>query len=158
MHNFAFLVRARIFVGLAVLVVVALSARPASAALPESQSTPEAVATEFYGWYVKTMATNRDPIADDPDVLGKFVSNALIAELRRAMATEDGLDTDYFIQAPDYLDEWLTNIRASKPRIRKGTATLELTLGAGPEAKQRLGLTMLQEKGIWKIRNVRPLQ
>jgi hypothetical protein len=33
------------------------------------------------------------------------------------MAAEDGLEANYFIQAQNYLDDWPTNIRTSKPRI-----------------------------------------
>jgi hypothetical protein len=86
------------------------------------------------------------------------VSKPLIAKVRSAMAAEGGMEADYFIQAQDYLDDWPTNVRASKSRIRGNTAKLELTLGTSPETRQRLALTLTREKRIWKIRNVRPVQ
>lgn len=141
-----------------VFLLSCLHAPLVSAAIADARNSPEGVATEFYSWYVKTIADHQDPMSDYPDKLTVFVSKPLIAEVRSAMAAEGGLEADYFIQAQDYLDDWPTNVRASKSRIRGNTAKLELTLGASPETRQRMALTLTREKRIWKIRNVRLVQ
>jgi hypothetical protein len=98
----------------------------ANSAPPDAKKSPATVAAEFYRWYVKTIETNRDPIADFPTELSTYVSKSLIAEIRHAMASEDGLEADYFIQAQDYFDDWSTNARVTRSTIHGSTATLEL--------------------------------
>jgi hypothetical protein len=142
----------------ALSVLACLSAQGVSAATSDARKSPEAVATEFYTWYVKTIAGHKDPMTDYPDELAEFVSKPLISEVRGAMAKEGGLEADYFIQAQDYLEDWPTNVRATKSKIKGSTATLELTLGASRETEQKLTVTMTKEKRNWKIRNVRPLE
>jgi hypothetical protein len=143
---------------IAVALLACLSVVFANAAAADAQKSPEAVATEFYSWYVKTIEANHDPMTDYPAELSAYVSKPLIEEVRRAMSEEDGLEADYFIQAQDYLDDWSANVRATKSKIHGNTATLELILGASPETRQRLALTLIREQQHWKIRNVRPLQ
>jgi hypothetical protein len=130
----------------------------ANAAPPDTEKSPATVATDFYRWYVKAIATNRDPIADFPTELSTYVSKSLIAEIRHAMVSEDGLEADYFIQAQDYLDDWSTNARVTRSTIHGSTATIELELGASAETRQRLALTLIREQRAWKIRTVRLLQ
>lgn len=142
----------------AVSVLVCLRAPGVNAATADATKTPEAVATEFYSWYLKTIVDHRDPMTDYPNELAAFVSKPLIAEVRSAMGKEGGLEADYFIQAQDYLDDWPTNVRATRSKIQGNTAKLELMLGASRETQQRLAVTMAREKRNWKIRNVRPLQ
>lgn len=130
----------------------------ASAAPQPAEQSPSAVAVEFYRWYVKTIESKRDPMADFSTELSGYVSKSLISEVRTAMANEGGLEADYFIQAQDYSDDWSTNVRVTKSKIHGNTATLELELGASANTRQRLAVMLVREYRTWKIRRVRPLQ
>lgn len=134
-----------IFVGLAGITHAAKDAEVRS---------PEATALVFYSWYLKSLASDRDPLTDDATQIAGFVSKHLILELKRKRESVDGLDSDYFLQAQDYLDEWAVSITASEPKISRSMATVVLTLGNTPEGKRRLKLKLLRERGSWKIRKV----
>lgn len=116
--------------------------------------SPEATAIVFYGWYLKALASDRDPLTDDAAQIAGFVSKQLILELKRKRESVDGLDSDYFLKAQDYLDEWEASIAASEPEIYQGMATVVLTLGNTTEGKRRFRLKLLRERGVWKIRKV----
>ncbi|PAT00191.1 MAG: hypothetical protein BSR46_03850 [Candidatus Dactylopiibacterium carminicum] len=116
---------------------------------------PEAVTIRFYDWYLQALTQNRDPIQDEPRMLEAFVTRALVAEIHRRMHDPDGLDSDYFIRAQDYLDEWLGNIATSSVRMQGQTATLRVTLGNSAATLHRLQVDLIIEDGHWKIRRVR---
>lgn len=119
---------------------------------------PDATASAFYNWYLHSLSTDRDPLRDDKIQLSAYVSKALIKEIERQINSANGLDADYFIQAQDYFDDWLTHISVTKPAINGDTASVVVTLGATKESSWKLAVALKKECGIWKIRKVRALQ
>lgn len=127
------------------------SAQPAPGT---STRAPELVATEFYGWYLESLASDIDPFTDRRAQLATYVTKDLLAEIDRQSHSPDGMPEDYFLKAQDYLDDWLPYRVSSKP-ARSGTAkVVVVTLGATPETKRSLKLTMDRENSVWKIRKV----
>ena len=128
---------------------------PAAAAEAPS---PQATVTEFYQWYMHAVKADRYPLRDDQPTLRKYVAAALIARLKKADASDDPPDADYFIQAQDWGDDWETNIAVTDALIERGTATLVVVLGAGAGSEhRRLRVGLVQAGGAWKIQSVTPL-
>ena len=112
------------------------------------------VAEEFYGWYLERLASDVDPLSAEPDKLATYVSNDLINDIRRQITSGDGLSEDYFLKSQDYLDEWRSAHRASKPVRRGGKSVVTMTLGSHTTQAHRLEVSMVRENETWKIRRV----
>ena len=113
------------------------------------------VANEFYGWYLDSLATDIDPLTDRRKQLATYVAKDLLAEIDRQSRSPDGMSEDYFLKAQDYLDDW-QSIRVSSKPTRRGTSKVVIvTLGAHPESRRSLEVTMIRENAAWKIRTVR---
>lgn len=124
-----------------------------SAALAQAR-TPEQAAGQFYRWYMQSLTLNQDPLQHSPVQLSAFVSKGLISELKRRMGRK-GLHADYFIQAQDFMDDWTTDIKVVRPKIQGNMASVVVGLGATPETRRWLALTLTRDDGDWKICMVR---
>lgn len=109
----------------------------------------------FYQWYLSELSGDRDPFSDHPQQYGAHVSQALVKEISTAMNSAEGLDADYFLQAQDYLDDWLGSINTSVISHHPNSALVLVTLGRDKETIRRLRITLIVENGAWKIRKVR---
>ena len=109
---------------------------------------PAVVAQQFYIWYVGALLGDRDPIAQDRGTLEKYVAATMLAAITRRMASPDGLDSDPFIQAQDYVDDWKT-VTAVERTTNGARASVLVTLGAKEPYKLRVDLS--KDAGVWKI-------
>src|SRR5580704_8317338 len=118
---------------------------------------PDVAASVFYNWYLNELDEHRDPLSGDQKTLVPYVTASLLHEITRTMESPGGIDADYFIQAQDYLDDWVQHISTSDTRLQPGFATTIVTLGGRPKAQYRLSVTLQKESGVWKIRRVKRL-
>lgn len=124
-----------------------------SAALAKGQA-PEEAAVQFYRWYLQSLAINQDPLRHSPVQMSAYVEKGLVNELTKRMSRK-GLHADYFIQAQEFMDDWTTDIRAVRPTVQGNMASVVIILGATPETKRILALTLTRSEGDWKICMVR---
>jgi hypothetical protein len=117
-------------------------------------STPQASLTAFYHWYLRALASDRNPLRDDRPKLEGYVSKGLLQEIDRRANKPEGLDEDYFIEAQDFLDDWANNIVVSNVRIDGSAASAMVTLGATKHSRQPLALNLINEGNSWKISKV----
>ncbi|HKD24565.1 MAG TPA: DUF3828 domain-containing protein [Xanthobacteraceae bacterium] len=143
----------RLHIGILLLCLLGAVAQ-LSIAASAAETTPQAVVSEFYAWYVRAVAKDEDPLHDEPATLKRYVSGALIVEIEKKLKSRDGLDADYFMQAQDYLDDWLDNISVSPAQIKGATATTAVYLGKSADKKYGLSVSLVNEQGAWKIRKV----
>ena len=113
-----------------------------------------AAAGRFYDWYLGALTANRDPLHDDPEGLSARVSAALIREIRKKLASPDGMEADYFIQAVDYVDDWVGHVAVEPARRDARSNVVVVVLGTRPITQQRLNVVLAKEGGAWKIRQV----
>ena len=125
----------------------------ASDAQAKSQP-PDQAAVQFYRWYMQSLAISQDPLRQSPVQMSAYVDKRLVSELKRRMSRK-GLHADYFIQAQEYMDDWTTDIKAVRPTIQGNMASVVVILGATPETKRMLALTLTKADGDWKICMVR---
>lgn len=136
------------------LVLAAATISPSLATPATAKADPRAAASQFYIWYLGALTANRDPLHDDPSGLSARVSAALIREVRKKLASPDGMEADYFIQAQDYADDWLGHITVAPAMGNASANTVVVVLGAQPSTQQRLTVVLAMEGGAWKIRKV----
>lgn len=136
----------------------------APSAPPVAPRAPDAVAVEFYGWYLETLAADQDPLSDRHERFVTYVARdlatQLVARLQRP-ASGPAPDADYFLQAAHYDGNWLRRqVHAvtvhQRSHGRERLADVIVTLGAGGEPVRTLALDMVLQGGTWKIRHVNP--
>jgi hypothetical protein len=140
---------------LALLLIV--GATPAQATdIKSGARAPEAVATEFYGWYLDTLGADQDPLSDRYDIFSRYVAKELAARLVEGLQGGRVPQRDYFTQSASYRPAWLRSVRAATVRQRPGAADVVVTLGDSDDdsPRQVLALAMVLESGVWKIRRV----
>jgi len=132
-------------------------------AAPTRQMAPDAVAAEFYGWYLDTLEADQDPLSDRHATFNNYVARELTARLseRLSLSPSGGSApatgapaADYFLQSPGYQSAWRRHVAATTVRQRGDGADVIVTLGSEEGAKRVLALAMVREAGSWKIRQV----
>ena len=135
--------------------LLACSAACQARAAPRSAArAPDAVAAEFYGWYLETLSADQDPLSDRYDTFTRYVSKDLAARLVDRLRSGHLPENDYFIQAAGYHQAWQRSVHAELVRQSGGSAEVGVTLGKDGGAMRVLGLVMALENGAWKIRHV----
>lgn len=115
---------------------------------------PEEAAVHFYRWYMQSLTIRQDPLRQSPVQMSAYVDQRLMRELKRRTGRK-GLHADYFIQAEEYLDDWTTDIQAARPAVKGNMASVVVMLGATPDTRRMLALTLTRAGGDWKICMVR---
>ena len=106
--------------------------------------------SEFYGWYLKRIAADDPPALSGGTDLNRYVSAALLRKLNRKFNSPDGMESDYFIQAQDYLDSWTKYIVVVPVSESATRAQFRVQLGEGGEL-YKLKVVAIREGGLWKI-------
>jgi hypothetical protein len=83
---------------------------------------PDAVATEFYGWYLDTLGADQDPLSDRYDTFSRYVAKELSARLVERLQGGRVPQRDYFTQSASYRPAWQRSVRAATVRQRAGRA------------------------------------
>ncbi|WP_169926819.1 DUF3828 domain-containing protein [Massilia putida] len=125
-------------------------ATPATAAI----RAPEAVAAEFYDWYLQTLDADQDPLSDRYDRLNAYVARPLVDQLLQRLREQKAAG-DYFLQSSRIQAAWLRGrVQAVTLRRQARAADVLVTLDRDGDAKHELVLTMVLDNGIWKVRQV----
>jgi hypothetical protein len=150
--NFLLLLRA-VLPGLLLCLLAPIVAVAAS---PEPARAPDAVAAEFYGWYLDALTADQDPLSDRHERFTAYVARELTQRLVERLRTPPLPETDYFLQARSYEPAWRRGLHTALLRREAGSAEVLVTLGGAGVPMRALVLTMGLEGGAWKIRRVRP--
>jgi hypothetical protein len=151
------------FNALALLLAIVLAAAAPARALDARTGAraPDAVAAEFYGWYLETLGADQDPLSDRYATFTRYVSRELAARLVERLQGGRPPRSDYFTQSSSYRPAWRRSVRAATMRQRAGAADVLVTLGDAGEGEENgggprkvLALSMVLENGAWKIRQV----
>jgi len=149
--------------GLLLAGVLAGLAGPVPVAAPAASTaavirTPEAVAAEFYGWYLATLDADQDPLSDRYERFNAYVAKPLVDQLlKRLQQASAGPQPsgDYFLQSARIQGAWLHGrVRAVTLRREARSADVLVTLDGDGDAKHELVLAMVLDSGTWKIRHV----
>jgi hypothetical protein len=134
--------------GLAGPLSAARGAAPAAATV----RAPDAVAAEFYGWFLATLDADQDPLSDRYERLHAYVAQLLVDQLlKRGQGAGD-----YFLQSAHLRGAWLrAPVRTAVLRRQARVADVLVTLDGGGDAQHDVVLTMELDNGTWKIRSVR---
>jgi hypothetical protein len=112
---------------------------------------PDAVAAEFYSWFLATLDADQDPLSDRYERLHAYVVQPLVDQLlKRGQGAGD-----YFLQSAHLRGAWLrAPVRTTTLRRQARVAAVLVTLDGGGDAQHDVVLTMELDNGTWKIRSV----
>lgn len=120
---------------------------------PTGVQTPDQVAISFYRWYLHEIDEGHIPIVQSQEQIKEYVSSTLLDALRPRKGAE-GPDVDYFLKAQDTLDDWPSHVVASPPKVTGDIAHTIVTLGATPQSRHQLAVTLTKGGGKWRIQRV----
>ncbi|MEO8573384.1 MAG: DUF3828 domain-containing protein [Pyrinomonadaceae bacterium] len=115
---------------------------------------PDAVAIDFYKWYLTELNAEREPILQNKKRMREFVSARLGRWVYSPAYSEYG--ADYFIDAQDWEHSWVNGISATRLVIKGATATLRIQLEPAKAVHSGFGrrvlpIKLVKEGGAWKI-------
>ena len=116
--------------------------------------TPDAVAKDFYKWYLTELNAEHEPILQNKKRMAAFISARLNRWVYSPAYEEYG--ADYFIDAQDWEHSWVNGISATRPVIKGPTATLRVNFEPAKGVysgfgRRSLPIKLVKEGGVWKI-------
>jgi len=140
----------RIFALIISLVAVAVVS-PARAA--EANATPEECIRNFYGWYVRNLVANRDPMKQRAEIR-RYATDRLLKELGKMTMGPEGLNGDYFTDAQDFDPLWAKNISISNVKTAGDKSNALVLLNGSQGMRKKLIVHLVKESGTWKVDKV----
>lgn len=140
----------QIFALIISLVAVAAVA-PARAA--EANATPEECIRSFYGWYVKNLVANRDPMQQRKEIK-RYATERLLKEIDKMAKGPEGLNGDYFTDAQDFDPLWAKNISISDVKTTGDKSNAHVLLNGSQGMRKKLIVQLVKESGTWKVDKV----
>ena len=138
----------------ALLLLALLLGGSAATVRAQSDAAPEQVIRDFYKWYVGELVAERDAFTDGRAELKRFASERLLREIDKARKSEDGVGSDPFLDAQDFDKDWAKNVTVATPVVKGAKATANVELKGAEMGPQKLKVSLVQEKGAWKIDKV----
>ena len=119
--------------------------------------SPDAVAKDFYKWYLTELNAEREPIRQHKTRMLSSISTRLGRWVYSPAYSEYG--ADYFIDAQDWEKSWVNGISSSRPVIKGTTATLRIQFDPAKGVfsgfgRRTLPIKLVKERGVWKIDRV----
>lgn len=116
--------------------------------------SPDAVAKDFYKWYLTELNAERDPISQHKARMRSFISARLSRWVYSPAYSEYG--ADYFIDAQDWEQSWVNGISTTRPVIKGAIATVRVQFDPAKGATSGFGrrilpVKLVKEGGVWKI-------
>jgi hypothetical protein len=126
-----------------------------SLASASCEPTPTQATQTFYNWYLKSFSDGRLPLSDDMTRVQDYVAPSLVFKIKALMNGSKGLDTDYFIKARDYQEDWLTHTQVSTAKMATvDEASVHVILGNSPETIRKLSVSLGSDGSCWRIKAV----
>lgn len=137
----------------ALIISLAAVAAVAPARAAEANATPEECIRNFYGWYVKNLVANRDPMKQRAEIR-RYATDRLLKEIDKMTKGPDGLDGDYFVDAQDFDPLWAKNIAISDVKTTGDKSNAHVLLNGSQGMRKKLTVQLVRESGTWKVDKV----
>ncbi|PVZ10333.1 MULTISPECIES: DUF3828 domain-containing protein [unclassified Pseudomonas] len=125
-----------------------------SLAMADTSPTAQQATRSFYAWYLEAFSKDEAPLQDNLPEMKKYVADTLLADLRKQMDSEDGLEEDYFTKSQDYDDSWLKNIKVTEQSVKGNVAIENVMLGTTQDNANALSVQLTKGANGWRISKV----
>lgn len=115
------------------------------------RSLPECVVEQTYQQYLRASLDLENPLQK------QGVRDAIAPTLLKMLERNRLRDDDYFLKVQDFPASWAEHIAVKRLKERKGSATVQVTLGEGQSMQARVKVRLSQQRHAWKITRVAQL-
>ncbi len=122
-----------------------------------ARASPEVFVHEFYDWYVKEFfIEQKDPVLNDK--IYKYVSRCTVERCRIASDRQEW-DSDYFVAAQDYDEEWIKDIKAYDAIVINATTVIvPVSISGAATGRPGLLVFLKSEGDTFRITKVEKLR
>lgn len=136
------------------LSIALFSVQSMAAAGSAIATAPDALAQQFYTWYLHALSEDQSPVDEHDPLLNRYVTMQLLNKITTLIKTPEGMDNDFFLQDQDYNDDWVDHVNTGKFTVNGTSASGEVVLGEEPAGQRHLLVTVHKEGRAWKIDDV----
>lgn len=117
--------------------------------------SPKETVLHFYRWYLNEIKDNKYPLTKNYKgnklKINHWVSSSLLHKLKE-IQSRDAMDYDYFTNAQDFFESWLTHIDTEVTKQTLSHSEVQLSLGEKDSLKNYK--VELNQESCWKIESV----
>jgi len=116
---------------------------------------PEETIRNLYGWYVRELKNNVNPLTERRTELKQFLSDRMLTSIDNLRLTSNGFHGNTLLDPQQFDRNWHSQIAIEQIKTRGGTATARVTLAGRVIGKQIFNVALIKEDGLWKIDDVK---
>ena len=116
---------------------------------------PEDTIRNLYGWYVRELKNNVNPLTERRTELKQFLSKRMLTSIDNLRLSSNGFDGNALLDPQQFDQSWHSQIGIEQIKTRGGTATARVTLTGRLLGKQIFNVALIKEDGLWKVDDVK---
>lgn len=115
---------------------------------------PEGTIRNLYGWYVRELKNNVNPLTERRTELKQFLSERMFTSIDN-LRLSNGFDGTALLDPQQFDQNWHSQIAIEQIKTRGGTATARVTLTGRLLGRQIFNVALIKEDGLWKVDDVK---
>ena len=116
---------------------------------------PEETIRNLYGWYVRELKNNVNPLIERRTELKQFLSERMFTSIDNLRLSSTGFDGSALLDPQQFDQNWHSQIGIEQIKTRGGTATARVTLMGRLLGKQIFNVALIKEDSLWKVDDVK---
>jgi hypothetical protein len=116
---------------------------------------PEETIRNLYGWYVRELKNNVNPLTDRRTELKQFLSKRMLTSIDNLRLSSDGFDGNALLDPRRFDQDWHSRIAIKQIKTRGQTATARVTLSGRLLGQQIFNVGLIKEDHLWKVDDVK---
>ena len=116
---------------------------------------PEETIRNLYGWYVRELKNNVNPLTERRMELKQFLSERMLTSIDNLRISSNGFDGNVLLDPQQFDQDWHSQIAIEQIKTRGGTATARVTLTGRLLGKQIFNVALIKEDSLWKVDDVK---
>ena len=116
---------------------------------------PEETIRNLYGWYVRELKNNVNPLTERRTELKQFLSERMFTSIDNLRLSSNGFDGSALLDPQQFDQDWHSKIAIEQVKTHGGMATARVTLTGRLIGKQIFNVGLIKENGLWKVDDVK---
>ena len=116
---------------------------------------PEETIRNLYGWYVRELKNNVNPLTERRMELKQFLSERMLTSIDNLRISSNGFDGNVLLDPQQFDQDWHSQIAIEKMEKRGRTATARVTLTGRLFGQRIFNVALIKEDSLWKVDDVK---
>ena len=116
---------------------------------------PEETIRNLYGWYVRELKNNVNPLTDRRTELKQFLSKRMLTNIDNLRLSSNGFDGSALLDPRQFDQDWHSRIAIEQTKTRGKTATARVILTGRLLGQQIFNVALIIEDDLWKVDDVK---